>query len=403
MKWLIIVLTFSIGGRISAQSDSTGSVRGIVYDKSDGESLPGVLILVINTQFATSTDINGLYTISKLPAGTYAVCARVAGYFSDTQQVVIKPNSFTRQTFLLNADPRDTVIYDLPPPDSIIPYIKTGCPSFSGKRQLIVAGTETVLAGASLVGLSQLWYKGYPHSSFHMFNDNSEWMQMDKIGHMQTAYTTGFICTHLWYWTGMNRKKAVWIGGLTGFAYQGVIEVMDGYSVGWGFSFGDIVANATGSALFISQELLWHDQRIQPKFGFRQSGYADYRPNLLGSNYVEQLLKDYNGQTYWLSVNVGSFLKPESRFPKWLNVAFGYGANGMTGGDENPVMFNAQGNEITLPRYRQYYLSFDIDLRKLPVKSRVLRTVFTAISFIKIPAPGIEVGNGHVHPLLFAF
>ena len=49
---------------------------------------------------------------------------------------------------------------------------------------------------------------------------------------------------------------------------------------------------------------------------------------------VERMLKDYNGQTYWLSANLKSFFQG-SNIPAWLNVAVGYGADGMFGGFEN--------------------------------------------------------------------
>jgi hypothetical protein len=36
----------------------------------------------------------------------------------------------------------------------------------------------------------------------------------------------------------------------------------------WGASIGDVAANASGTALYVSQELLWKEQRIVPKFSF---------------------------------------------------------------------------------------------------------------------------------------
>ncbi|NBN99091.1 MAG: DUF2279 domain-containing protein, partial [Flavobacteriia bacterium] len=56
-----------------------------------------------------------------------------------------------------------------------------------------------------------------------------------------------------------------------------------------------MIANISGSALFIGQELLWKEQRIVPKFGFQRSGLAQYRPDLLGNGWHEEFLKDYNG------------------------------------------------------------------------------------------------------------
>jgi hypothetical protein len=66
------------------------------------------------------------------------------------------------------------------------------------------------------------------------------------------------------------------------------VEVLDGFSSEWGASSGDIIANASGTALFVSQELLWKEQRITPKFSFHTT-YAQYRPNVLGSS-PEQML-----------------------------------------------------------------------------------------------------------------
>ena len=107
----------------------------------------------------------------------------------------------------------------------------------------------------------------------------------------------------------------------------------------------------------------------------------------------ENVLKDYNGQTYWLSVNLASFMNKETRFPKWLNVALGYGAEGMTGGESNPPSFDEKGNPIYFDRYRQFYLSIDVDLTRIKTKSKFLKTVCNAIGFIKIPAPSIELNK----------
>jgi hypothetical protein len=103
----------------------------------------------------------------------------------------------------------------------------------------------------------------------------------------------------------------------------------------------------------------------------------------LGDSYLEQALKDYNGQTYWLSANVWSFAK-DSNFPKWLNIAFGFGADGLLYGEDSP------SNQFSQNPFRQFYLSFDIDLVKIPTKSKFLKSVFSVINFIKIPAPALE-------------
>ena len=116
--------------------------------------------------------------------------------------------------------------------------------------------------------------------------------------------------------------------------------------------------------------------------------------DLFGESMPERMLNDYNAQTYWLSFNIRSFLK-HSNWPAWLNVAAGYGANGMYGGFENKWDDNL-GNEITrydIPRKRQYYLAPDIDFTKIKTSSRFLRSAFFVLNAFKCPAPALMIDS----------
>ncbi|WP_394331034.1 DUF2279 domain-containing protein [Flavobacterium omnivorum] len=259
--------------------------------------------------------------------------------------------------------------------------------SLNTKRQNFVIISEAVLATGTLIGLNQLWYAEYPKSNFHFINDNSEWLQMDKAGHVFSSYHLGRFGAEMLEWSGTSKKNQLLYGAGLGFAFLTAVEVLDGYSAEWGASSGDILANAAGTALYVSQELIWNEQRITPKFSFNTTKFANYRPEVLGSSISEQVLKDYNGQTYWLSVNLYSFAK-DSKIPKWVNVALGYGAEGMiTGRNENRTTFSAEN----LQRFRQFYLSLDVDLTKIKTNSHFLKTVFSVFNTIKIPAPTIEL------------
>lgn len=254
------------------------------------------------------------------------------------------------------------------------------------KRQNTVIITEATLASAALIGLNQIWYADYPKSDFHFINDNDEWLQMDKIGHMYSAYHLGRFGAEALHWSGTSPKKQLIYGTGLGFAFLTAVEVLDGYSAEWGASSGDIIANVSGTALYVSQELLWNEQRIIPKFSFHTTEYASHRPEKLGSSLNEQILKDYNGQTYWLSVNLHSFAK-KSKIPKWINLAFGYGADGMLSGNiQNEIPISVQNPET----FRKFYLSFDINLQKIDTKSHFLKTIFSVFNTIKIPAPTLE-------------
>lgn len=273
--------------------------------------------------------------------------------------------------------------------------------SLNTARRNGVIIAESVFAVGTYAALNQLWYADYDRSDFHFINDNAEWMQMDKVGHVFSTYHLSSQSADLFKWSGMSQRKSSIYGAATGFAFISAIEIFDGFSEEWGASTGDLAANATGTLLFIGQELLWKEQRITPKFSFHKSPYASVRPDVLGSTMTEQIFKDYNGQTYWLSANVHSFFKQSKIVPKWLNVAFGYGATGMVTGENDPV------NLVFLPekgQLRQYYFSLDADLTKIRTNSHLLKTLFSVVNAIKIPAPAIEV-NGHgdvkFHPLYF--
>ena len=126
---------------------------------------------------------------------------------------------------------------------------------------------------------------------------------------------------------------------MSGHIYQTLIEILDGFSAEWGFSWGDFSANILGSGLFLGQELAWDELRIQYKFSFHRKAYADPSLNhrsdqIFGKTLPERLLEDYNGQTYWLSGNIRSFF-PKSKLPSWLQLSIGMGAAGMFGARSN--------------------------------------------------------------------
>ena len=257
--------------------------------------------------------------------------------------------------------------------------------SLNVPRRNTVIITESSLATISLVGLNQLWYADYPQSNFHTINDSGEWLQMDKFGHVFSSYQVGRVGADLLAWSGVSERNQLIYGSTLGFAYLGVVEVFDGFSEEWGFSWTDILANAAGTSLYVGQQLLWKEQRITLKYSFHQTHYAVQNPDKLGDGWTEEFLKDYNGQTYWLSVNLHSFFK-ESEVPKWLNVAFGYGAEGMLTVENESV----NNNLITQDRRRQFYFSLDVDLSRIQTKSHFLKTIFSIFNVLKVPFPTVE-------------
>src|SRR5690606_1386847 len=86
--------------------------------------------------------------------------------------------------------------------------------------------------------------------------------------------------------------------------------------------------------------------------------------------------------------NLYSFAK-SSKIPKWLNISFGHGAEGMLYGNLNNHSFEEK-EDIR----RKLFLSLDVDLAKINTKSHFLKTFFSVLNTIKIPAPTLEYTAG---------
>lgn len=257
-------------------------------------------------------------------------------------------------------------------------------------RRNAVAISESVIFVGGIIEMNMLYDKDHLGSKFHFSNDNDNFLQMDKAAHVMAAYHIGDFSANALKWSGVSKKNQIIYGAGMGFVFLTTVEFIDGFA--GGTSSGDIIANATGTSLFVSQEMLWGEQRIVPKFSFKSSRFFSAAPRIMRL----QIENEFDGQTYWLSANVHSFFKG-SKFPKWLNLAGGYGVEGMD--DRNLMAIPQESNP-----YRQLYLSLDVDLTKIKTNSHFLKTFFYIFNSIKFPAPTLEIGeSGRVKGYLFYF
>ena len=153
-------------------------------------------------------------------------------------------------------------------------------PTFNKKRFNKALIFSTVAYTSFSTGLYLTWYKQYPTEGFHLFNDMAEWKQVDKVGHIYTAYLQGVLCYKGAKWVGLSEGQSIATGIICGSLFQTTIEVMDGFSSEWGFSVGDFAANVIGIGAFAFQQKYWGEQRILIK----ESSWAPqlfYRPDKL--------------------------------------------------------------------------------------------------------------------------
>ena len=292
-------------------------------------------------------------------------------------------------------------------------------PGFN-KSAAIVVGTEALIITGIMSSLYISWYAGSETGGFHFFNDNGEWLLMDKFGHANSCYNFANIGYEALVMTGMDEKHSILYGAPLGITIMSLVEIFDGLSSDWGFSWGDMGANVLGTGLFMAQQAIWHEQRIAMKYSYHNSGCPKYdignpitmeRDYIMGKDWLDRLYEDYSGITIWLACDVKSLLmKDTSRYPSWLGWAIGYGAEGMTGEYNN---YRPEGKAGTdgnwgrgwehdgiveyMPndaRQRRLFLAPDIDISRIPCKNKTLKHVLRVLSAIKIPTPTLEYRPG---------
>ncbi len=266
----------------------------------------------------------------------------------------------------------------------------------------IVGGVHLAGFTGAILYLNQAWYANYPRSSFHFHNDLKDWLQMDKMGHVVSTYQISRLSSATFSMSGVNKKSSALLGAGTGLLFISAIEVLDGFSAEWGFSVSDMTANIIGAASYAIQEVYLKERIFDWKYSFHDSDLHSYRPDLLGYNTFENMLKDYNGISYWMSFNMKTIWQLSPEFPSWINIAIGYSAHGMLGGRDNPGYFN--GIELPIQeRYRRWFLAPDVDLSRIPIRSKFFHRVFSALNVIKFPTPALEYNriNGWSFHLLY--
>jgi hypothetical protein len=283
---------------------------------------------------------------------------------------------------------------------SILPYQSKSQESDSTNTDSVQVKSNTLYTALALTSayyagsmyiLSNTWYKDKKVVPFHFYDDNSGFLQVDKFGHTFGAYFYSYVGYHSLMNLGLTKTESLIYGGSLGFILQAPIEIMDGIHEGWGFSWGDIAANSMGSILVIGQELLFNEQIVKYKFSYWDSQYARKSNGYFGNNTFERLLHDYNGHTYWLSAPINKII-PNNILPEWLNIAIGYGANGMYGEYQNIKDYNGVNIPETT-RYRQFLFSLDIDWTKIKTDSKILKVILQGLTFIKLPFPAFEYNS----------
>ena len=260
------------------------------------------------------------------------------------------------------------------------------------------SGLGVYLVGSVFV-YNYIWYKDMDRAPFHFYDDNKDWLQMDKHGHMFSAYQQTRASYHLFRWIGYSKRTSLWVSSAISTFIQFQVEFWDGLHEGYGFSYGDIVANTLGTALFTTQQAIWDDQIFKLKFSYWPSKYREHSPEHLGDTHFKALFYDYNAHTQWISGSLRRITGIEA-IPKWLNISVGFSGMGMLKEVDNSGIPGWEDYD----RYRQTFLSLDIDLSHIKPRNAFLRGLVFVANMFKFPAPALEynrVDGFKFRPLYF--
>ncbi len=90
----LLFMAFAMFLSVCAYAQS-GTITGEVTDAETGEALIGATVYIESIQKGAQTDIDGMYTISSVPAGTYTINISYVGYESFTSEVQVGSGTVT--------------------------------------------------------------------------------------------------------------------------------------------------------------------------------------------------------------------------------------------------------------------------------------------------------------------
>lgn len=100
-KYLYIFLLFQFSILNSQWVSAQCTVKGVLFDESNGEAIPFANVVLDGTSHGCATDINGFFLINKIPAGQYTLKVKYMGYEEYSEVITLaKGKTITRTIHL---------------------------------------------------------------------------------------------------------------------------------------------------------------------------------------------------------------------------------------------------------------------------------------------------------------
>lgn len=240
------------------------------------------------------------------------------------------------------------------------------------KKFYIVTAGIAITASAIQIYQYNSWWRDW-RRPFHFQEDLVYGKSVDKVGHAWGAAFTAFVLSRSYEWCGIDQKKSLWIGAIGGSLFQLLVEFQDGYSQ-WGFDRVDAACDIVGGFYPLIQHYIPFFQYLDIK--------ASYWPRKLGKpggipGQKHTIIDDYEGQTFWLSINMDNFYPDNLKFLNFLNIAIGY---------------SVRNTHNVESQYGVWLLAFDLNLRRIiPQSSTFLRNISEGLNYFKFPTPALQI------------
>lgn len=139
-----------IFGIISIQLNAqTGSISGIINDSENKETLIGTTVQIENTTKGTTTDIDGKFTLTGIPAGTHTLVISYIGYQTLRKSgVVVENGKETKIDILLSPD------------DLVLDAVKVMGRANRSSETILMREQKEALIATQAIGARELSRKG---------------------------------------------------------------------------------------------------------------------------------------------------------------------------------------------------------------------------------------------------
>lgn len=264
----------------------------------------------------------------------------------------------------------------------------------------LTATTTAFMIAQHIYQANTIWKE---QAEFKIIEDGDYALYADKAGHIFGAYYISYLYSELYSTTGISWELSNILGAVTGLAYQGYIEILDGYGSNFGFSPSDMYADIFGASFFLAQHYVPFLQNFTPKFMYYPAdwyGQMKRRPHFA-------FIDDYSSHTMWLSVNVHNLLPENYKpyWPKWLQLSFGYAVRNLCD-PMNPEFdcSNSYPASSLVHGDRKFILALDYNLPELlPDLGSPFDWIIQSLNYIKWPSPAIEFGEQTKFMLVYPF